>query len=87
MEDIKVGDIITQNDNFYSFWSAPKFSRVITNIYKNGGNIVIQFDKPIKIINNTDKNIQNINNINICYLKIDIKKQRKKKLQKLYDRV
>ena len=78
MNDIKNGDIVTQNENFYHYWKCEKFNSKVIRIKGK----VAYLNDSISIINKTGI-IQITNTFNFDYLKINIAEIRKKKLLKI----
>lgn len=72
---MKVGDWVTQNEDFYTWWKAERFHLKIIKIDEKK----VYLHKNFKI----DSAIDSSNIIHECYLKIDIQYIRKQKLKKL----
>ena len=76
---MKIGDIITQNKYFYECWESPKYYRNVINVIDN----IIYFNCDIKVRSKTTRKIHYYDSLHESYLKIDIQKTRKQKLEKL----
>jgi hypothetical protein len=85
---MKVGDIVTQSDEFYKHWKCETFHlRIvkITDRYPSDGTIM-HLEKPITITKITGNGIKwpvKGSDFHHKFLKIDIKEMRKEKLKKL----
>lgn len=77
---MKVGDYVTQNDNFKKNWNCDTFSMKITHITDD----VIQLEDFIYVTPKDNKQIAKVLSLNKYYLKLDIKKTRQQKIEKLY---
>lgn len=83
----KVGDIVTFSDFFYKQWSCDKkFSGEIVSIKIVGYGLIFNEHYLITNIDNGRQLlIREIETIREDYLKLDIQKIRKNKLEKIYE--
>jgi hypothetical protein len=90
MINFKIGDIVTQNEIFYKYWTCHKFKRKIADIISINGNEknpIIVFDVAIENVLSKviEGNIQTLKTMSQGYLKIDITETRKEKLLKIHN--
>ena len=84
---MKVGDIVTQSDRFYIFWTAKKFKLKIIKIEDLQLGIVIHLNGEVELTNNIVGGKQVTTSFNICYLKLDQQGMRKNKLLTIYEQI
>jgi len=82
MKVIKKGSIVTQDKNFFYYWTCPKFKLEVIKI--DGRIAYFKYDIIMKNSNNI---MQSTKSINIDYIKIDISETRKQKLLKINERI
>lgn len=78
---MKVGDIVTQNDNFFQHFDSDIFYLKIIFIDNQD---IVYLEKYITIYKKYDTNIPvECNDFHYAFLKVDVTRTRKEKLKKL----